>query len=191
MLRDSHLAEVLWLHCPTKRCCVRTVLPTGADIWRIATTLQVSPESFLRPVPAPSDGDGFALDHTQPPVYPALARRTVKGRLSACVFLLQFGDQASRCGIDGLRPLPCQSFPAVGAAGQITVDAASGCTCRTWSLAEIDRERVSTLLQQEADERQQYHELMRAWNATVTSANRRYSFSEVCHYLMQMYAARM
>ena len=186
---EPHLAEILWQHCAVKRCCcVRTVLPTGADIWRIATDLRVSPESFLRPVPAPS-AHGFALDHAQPLIYPALARRTLSSQSAPCVFLLQFGDQASRCGINNLRPLPCQSFPAVGVAGQIDVDTAPGCTCRSWSLAEIDREYASALLQQEAEERERYHEAMRAWNGAVALTKRRYTFSNVCQYVLEAYEA--
>lgn len=189
MSTKAHLAAILWQHCAAKHCCcVRTVLPTGADIWRIATALRAPPESFLRLVPAPSS-HGFALDHAQPLVYPALARRALSSRSAQCVFLLQFGDQASRCGIHSLRPLPCQSFPAVGVAGQIEIDAAPGCTCRSWSVAEIDREAVSALLQQEAGERERYHEVMRAWNTAVALTKRRYTFSNVCQYLLEVYEA--
>ncbi len=184
---EPRLAEILWQHCAAKRCCcTRTVLPTGADIWRIATTLQVSPESFLRPSPAPS-AHGFALDQAQPLVFPALARRALSSQHAPCVFLLQLGDQASRCGINPIRPLPCQSFPAVSLAGKFDVDAAHGCTCRSWSLAEIDRERASALLRQEAEERERYHEVMRAWNAAVALTKRRYTFGNVCRYVLEMY----
>jgi Fe-S-cluster containining protein len=183
----QHLAAILWQHCAAKRCCcVRTVLPTGTDIWRIASTLRVSAERFLRPTPAPS-AHGFALVHGQPLIYPALARHAVSAQTTPCVFLLQFGGQASRCGINDLRPLRCQAFPAVGVAGQIEVDTAAGCTCRTWSLAEIDRAAVAALLQQEAEEREQYHEAMRTWNVAVALTKRRYTFSDVCQYVIDLY----
>lgn len=189
MAPDAHLAELLWQHCAAKRCCcARTVLPTGADIWRIANALQVPPESFLRPLAAPA-AHGFALDPAQPLIYPALARRAQRSASAACVFLLQFGDQASRCGISALRPLPCQAFPAVAVAGQVGVDAAPGCTCRAWSLAEIDRERASALLRQEAEERERYHEAMHAWNAAVALTKRRSTFSQVCQYVLEVCGA--
>lgn len=186
---QPHLAEILWQHCAAKHCCcVRSVLPTGADIVRIATALQVSPERFLHPIPTPS-AHGFVLAHGQPLVYPALARRIRSSQATTCVFLLQFGDQASRCGINALRPLVCQSFPAVNVAGQVEVDPAHSCMCRTWSLAEIDRERVSTLLRQQAEERERYHEVMGAWNAVVALTKQRYTFSNVCQYMLEAYEA--
>lgn len=185
----QHLAEILWQHCATKRCCcVRTVLPTGADIWRIATTLQVSAEQFLRPIPAPS-AHGFALSHGQPLIYPALAQHTVSTQSTPCVFLLQFGGQASRCGIGDLRPLLCRSFPALSVAGQIAIDTATGCTCRPWGLAEIDRTFAAAVLRQEAADRAHYYAVMRGWNTAVALTKQRYTFADACRYVMEVYAA--
>lgn len=88
-----------------------------------------------------------------------------------------------------MRPLPCQSFPAVSVGGQVGVDAATGCTCRAWSLAEVDRERASALLRQEAEERERYHQAMRDWNAAVALTKRRYTFGNICQYVLEVCGA--
>jgi Fe-S-cluster containining protein len=179
--------ELLWLSCAAKRCCsVRTVRPTGGDIWRIATSLDVPPESFLRTIPAePSADDSLLLAPDGPPLHLALARRPVKGRQATCVFLMQIRDDVARCGLGALRPLPCRTFPATGADGVLCVSEQHGCTCRAWSLADLDRPVVAPLLEQEAAERALDRRLIQAWNQRVASAA---SLAEFCRYLMQAYA---
>lgn len=184
--------ETLWLSCATKRCCsTRVVLPAGRDIWRIATRLEAPPESFLRPVPAQPDcDDGFLLAPRGPPMHAALARTVSKGRAAACVFLLHLGDRATRCGLDALRPLPCQSFPATGSGEIIRVDGAP-CDCRAWTLADLDRGHVLALLRQETHERQHYRGVIRAWNTRVGAApsDARFAFGDFCRYVIDTYAS--
>lgn len=183
--------ELLWLSCAAKRCCfVRTVRLTGGDIWRIATQLQVPPESFLRTIPAPpSADDSILLAPNGPPLHLALARRAVKGRQAACVFLMQIRDDVARCGLGELRPLPCRTFPASGGGGVLYVSEQHGCTCRTWSLADLDRPAVATLLEQEAAERDLDRQLIQAWNGQVAAAAPATSSIAVfCRYLMRAYA---
>jgi hypothetical protein len=186
---ERPLHELLWLSCAAKRCCsARTVLPTGADIWRIATRLQAPPESFLRPVAAdPNADDAFLLAPAGQLFHAALARRTVQGRVSVCVFLMQLGDRAARCGLDGLRPLPCRSFPAESAGGALRVGDDLPCTCRCWSLADLDRAHASALLRQEQQERRQYHAIIQAWNARVGAGEAGDTFPDFCSYLLDAY----
>ena len=189
---DRPIHEELWLRCATKRCCtLRTVLPTSADIWRIATSLQIAPESFLRPIPAHDHPESaFALDRTGRLFHAALVRRSLKGGAAACVFLLQLGSQAARCGLGSLRPTTCQSFPATGSPGMVRVDDQHPCTCRAWTLADLDRAQISELLRQDTSERQGYHASILAWNAQVGAApgERGFSFGDFCHFMMSTYA---
>lgn len=186
-MTERPLHEALWLSCAVKRCCsLRTVLPTGADICRIATQLQVPPESFLRAIPAPESAtNAFILDSTRQPLYAALARRSQKARAD-CIFLMQLGERAARCGLGALRPLSCQAFPAVGAPGMLSVDEDQICTCRTWSLADLDRPHVSALLRQATHEQRQYEAVIASWNALVDDApaNTRFSFGDFCRYVV-------
>lgn len=183
--------ELLWLSCAAKRCCsLRTVRPTGGDIWRIATQLQVPPERFLRSIPAEAAApDGVLLAPDAQPIHLALARRAVKGRQAACVFLMQIGDDVARCGLGELRPLPCQAFPGRGVGGALTISDQHGCTCRAWSLADLDRPVVTALLEQEAAEREQDQRIILAWNGQVVAApGTTYSLADFCRYLMHAYA---
>jgi Fe-S-cluster containining protein len=179
--------ELLWLSCSAKRCCsTRTVLPTGGDIRRIATALDVVPESFLRAVPAdPSDEAGAVLAPSWEPFRLALARRPLKGRPATCSFLLTLGDDVARCGLGSVRPLPCQAFPAVGTSGVVQVASSHGCTCRPWGLGDLDRHQSAALLRQEEEERRRDSVAIRAWNARAegfgTEAG--WSFTDLCRYL--------
>ena len=183
--------ELLWLSCAAKRCCsLRTVRPTGGDIWRIATQLQVPPERFLRTIPAEEAAatDGVLLAPGAQPIHLALARRAVKGRQAACVFLMQIGDDVARCGLGELRPLPCQAFPGRGVGGALTISDQHGCTCRAWSIADLDRPAVAALLEQEAAERDLDQRLVHAWNEHVAAAaGASYSVADFCRYLMHAY----
>ena len=184
--------ELLWLSCAAKRCCsVRTVRPTGRDIWRIATQLQVPPESFLRTVPAGNASeDAIVLDPHAQPVQVALARRAVKGRQAACVFLMYVRDDLARCGLGALRPLPCQAFPAVRSGGMLDVREDHGCTCRAWTTADLDRAAAAVLLAEEADERERDRRLLQRWNAQVMAADAAYTLADYCRYLVDAYGER-
>lgn len=190
MERPVH--ETLWLSCGAKRCCsTRTVRPTGADIWRIATTLQVKPETFLRTISAPAhDADAFLLDTMTHPLHIALARRVAKGGAAACIFLVQLGDHTARCGLGTLRPMVCHTFPAVGTLDIQCADDAQHCTCRTWTVADIDRGSVRAIGAQEAEERQHYRATIREWNALVSAApaGTRFAFADFCQYIVAAYS---
>ena len=100
----------LFTACREKTCCrVYTVYPTGMDVWRIASALQVPPWAFVTAVPCErGDPDGFVLDAGLAASRLALVRREP----GACVFLLEVGG-AARCSLGELRPDGCRSFPSV------------------------------------------------------------------------------
>lgn len=184
MARPLH--ETLWLCCAAKRCCsVRTVIPTAADIRRIAASLDAAPDSFLRPIPAlPSADDGFVLAPGQPPLHAALARRSLGKRAATCVFLLALGDGA-RCGLGGLRPLSCQSFPAAELGGAVRLNDDLPCSCRAWSLADIDRGHAAALLRQERHEREEHRQAVLAWNSQISAGRARATFGDFCRFLLE------
>ena len=180
--------ELLWLHCATKRCCaVRTVRPTGGDIWRIATALEVAPESFLRAIPADLPEEGFRLAPQGPPQHLVLARRPTKWRQGACVFLMLLSDDVARCGLGALRPLPCQAFPAASVNGTLRVAEDHGCTCRAWSLADLDRPAAAALLAREAAERALDQQIAAAWNSEAAGAA---TLADVCAFVVRAYERR-
>jgi hypothetical protein len=76
---DRPLHELHWLSCATKRCCTqRTVFPTSAEIWRIASQLDVPPESFLRAVPTQHAHEpSFLLEPNGRSMQAALLRRAL------------------------------------------------------------------------------------------------------------------
>jgi Fe-S-cluster containining protein len=151
--------------------------------------LHVPPESFLRTIRADAAGeDVVLLAPNGAPVYVTLARRVVKGRQAACVFLMQIDDVA-RCGLGGLRPLPCQSFPATGEAGLLCLPEQHICTCRAWSIADLDRAMVKVQLEREAAERARDRRLIQEWNIQVTNTTRTsYTLADFCDYVIHAYA---
>jgi Fe-S-cluster containining protein len=161
--------DMLWLSCAAKRCCsARTVVLSGADIWRIAGRLQVPPTSFLRAVAAPPDADdAFALDQTPQRWRAALARSADRGS-ATCIFLVQ-PNGAARCGLGAGRPLPCRHFPAVLAGDVVSVPADMSCSCHTWSLADLDIARERETLQQAEAEGRQHRDLVARWNALIAA----------------------
>jgi hypothetical protein len=181
--------ELLWLHCAAKRCCVeRTVRPTGGDIWRIATALQLRPERFLRAIPADPPDDGFLLASHRAPQHLALARRPAKWRQGACAFLMLLGDDVARCGLGALRPLPCQAFPASAGSGAPHLAEAGACTCRSWTLADLDRPAVAALLAREAEERALDRQIVAQWNQSAAGAEA--TLAEAAAYMLRAYERR-
>lgn len=190
MTASNRSHELLWLSCAAKRCCsLRTVRPTGGDIRRIATQLQIAPASFLRSVPAPSSADdGILLAPDAQPVHVALARRAITQRQATCVFLMHLRDDVAHCGLGDLRPLPCQAFPATGTNGVVRVTGHTRCTCRAWSIADLDRPAITALLAREAAERDQDRRLIGSWNDQVQHGAWSASLSAFCDYLIHAHS---
>ncbi len=186
---DQSTQETLWLTCAAKRCCtLRTVVVTGADIARIATTLDVPPESFLRMVPAASGEEGFALDGSAQRFHMALARRSGKSTTTGCLFLIHVDDTVARCGLGSLRPRACQAFPATGSEHVVNISTDALCSCRTWTIANLDRGRARALLGRWNHEQERYHQLVRDWNAQVQAQGKgRFTFSDFCRYVLDAY----
>jgi Fe-S-cluster containining protein len=182
---DRPLHELHWLSCATKRCCTqRTVFPTSAEIWRIASQLDVPPESFLRAVPTQHAHEpSFLLEPNGRSMQAALLRRALGGNTAACVFLMQLGAH-NRCGLGPLRPIACQIFPASADSAPPHLAKADVCQCRQWSLSDLDRPRIAAQLDQLAVERQRYQQHVAAWNERIQTDNRTATFAEFCAFLL-------
>lgn len=189
---DLSRKESLWLGCRTKTCCsYYVVYPTGLDVWRIARQLQVAPWSFTKPVLAASPApDTFALDDSGHRFRLVLQKRQRRGRtLQPCVFLLQLNDGTARCSLGDLRPAACHTFPALMLDDEVQVRNDGGCTCREWSIADIDDDRERRLLVNEQDERDTYCRVIANWNAFAVghSADSPLDYRDFCRFLLDIY----
>lgn len=181
-----------WLACKQKTCCHNTwVIPTGRDIWRIARALQTPPWTFLLYFQAADQrGDCFQLDHSGRQFRLALAkgRPWRKGAPTPCIFLLRTRDGAHRCGLGDLRPSACQAFPSELAGGVLRLRADAGCTCRAWTLADVDIAEEITLVKAREAAGNEYAAVVARWNARFTGAPAAAcTFQDYCAYLLAEY----
>jgi len=180
--------EERWLACARKSCCRDTIVyPSGTDIYRISTTLLVPPWDFTVALPAPDTAeDGFALDRTNARYRAALAKSE---STQACTFLIFALDDAARCGLGALRPGPCHSFPSYLDGGEVKL-MQGVCSCRTWTVDDVDVDLERDLLLAQARERETYKGVIGSWNAFVARAGDEgpYEYSDYCRYLLDAYA---
>jgi len=184
--------EQIWLACRDKTCCYAPlVIPTGRDVWRITQALGVPPWSFLIYfVTREPRRDAFVLDHSGRAFRLALAKGPSRRKQPPCVFLMKTRDGAHRCGLGDLRPSVCRAFPTEVADGLICVRPDSGCTCRVWSLADVDLAEERALVEQRQANAEEYCQVVAGWNAHVEAAGAeaRFDFLDYCRFLMQAYA---
>jgi hypothetical protein len=67
---------------------------------------------------------------------------------------------------------------------------AAGCTCRRWSLDDIDLESDRASLLAESLARAEYAGFVRNWNAYVAAVAEaeRFSYPDFCRFLLDQYA---
>lgn len=182
-----------WLACKQKTCCHDTwVVPTGRDIWRIARVLQTPPWSFLRYFLAPRPSrDSFRLDASDRLFRTALAKGTPrrKGGRTPCIFLLSTRDGHHRCGLGDLRPLACHAFPSDLVDGVLCLRPDAGCTCRTWTLADVDIAAEVAAVERREAAGEEFCAIVERWNARVASApaSEAFTFPDYCTYLLEAY----
>jgi Fe-S-cluster containining protein len=187
--------ESLWLTCKRKDCChTGFVIPTGRDVWRIARVLETPPWSFAMYFATPQPRrDAFALDHSEKRYRIALGKRKPIRAHAAppCIFLLRSRQRHHRCGLGDLRPSVCKSILAAERDGILYVENNAGCTCRDWSIVDVDSEHERALLHTRQDDGDQYCDIVAAWNVRVDSAppHQQFDFFQYCTYLLQTYDA--
>lgn len=191
----AHVAdkEAIWLACKRKTCChTAVVIPTGRDVWRIARTLQAPPWSFLVYFPSPTPRrDAFLLDHSGMQFRLAFGKRLSRHTKTPppCIFLMRTRQGHHRCGLGDLRPLVCKTFPCELADGVLAIGAETGCTCREWSLVDVNIDAETALIAERQADAEEYCAIVAAWNAQVrdTSADARFDFRDWCDFLLAAY----
>jgi hypothetical protein len=177
------------LRCREKTCCTYyAVYLTGDEIVRIARTLDAPPWTFTMAVPAEAAGDAFALDHSALRYRAALTKLPPDAAGERCIFLLRLSEGTARCGLGASRPMPCLTFPVELHEDTLRISA-DGCTCRTWSLADVDAESDRALLLAESRSRDEYAGFVRNWNAYVDAAGTEsFTYPDFCRFLLDQYA---
>lgn len=187
------LKEATWLACKPKTCCYTSfVVVTGRDVWRVSRILETPPWSFIvyfqSPQPRP---DSFILDRSGRHFRLALAKQPSKRKKTPppCIFLLKTRNGYHRCGLGDLRPQVCKSFPSEMVSGVLCVRNDAGCTCRTWSLTDVDIEEETEKVELRQAEFEEYCAAVAAWNDHVTDAppEETFSFFEYCNFLLNAY----
>ena len=185
--------ERIFLSCRQKTCCHTTkVIVSGQDLWRISWALELSPLDFVCYCPAAPDAvDGFRLSPEGPCYQVVLAKRTpapaptrppTAPQYPPCIFLWRTNEGHSGCGLGSQRPQACRTFPALLSAGMVAVDA-EVCTCRRWSVLDLDRDEQAGLEQQLA-EALAYSRVVAAWNAELAVDR---SFPDFCNFVLDAY----
>jgi Fe-S-cluster containining protein len=180
--------ELLWLACKEKACCHAKVVVTGHDVWRICDALSVKPWD-VAVASAAEDGapDGFQLVRGGRPHQLTLVKRPDSG--GACTFLWKLKDGHAQCGLGGLRPGGCQVYPALLVDGTLCANS-SACTCRRWSVLDLDGDADRELLGMFAVEQAEYAAIVRRWNDALPEAPDRRTYRQYCAYLLEAYAMR-
>jgi Fe-S-cluster containining protein len=163
---------------------------TGDEIVRVARTLDAPPWAFTIAVPTadPAD-DAFALDHSALRYRAALTKLPDGAERERCIFLLRLSEGTARCGLGESRPTPCRTFPTELHEGTLRVSSA-GCTCRTWSLDDIDPDADRALLLADSRARAEYAGFVHNWNAYVAAVETEgFSYPDFCRFLLDQYAA--
>lgn len=193
----QHLApskETSWLACREKSCCYAAfVLPTGRDIWRITAALQAPPWTYTVYFQSPPRPDSFILDRSGMHFRVALSKGRTRRKKGPppCIFLLKTRAGHHRCGLGDLRPQVCRSFPSEMVSGVLCLRNDGGCTCRVWSLSDVDITEETERVQTRVTEFHEYCRVVQDWNRRVMSAppDVTYDYYEFCDFVLQTYAA--
>jgi Fe-S-cluster containining protein len=168
------------------------VVPTGRDVWRISRALDTPPWTFVRYFPSPSPrGDAFALDRSERRYRLALAKAASRKKQPPCIFLMRTRDGHHRCGLGDLRPAACRAFPSDLFGGVLCARNDGGCTCRRWSLLDLDVAEETELVVRREEEAAEYRRLVAEWNRLVAEAppEARFDFLAFCRFVLEAYDA--
>jgi Fe-S-cluster containining protein len=163
------------------------VVVTGHDVWRICDVLSVQPWDVAVACPADEGAvDGFQLVRGGRFNQLALVKRPESG--GACTFLWKLNDGHAQCGLGTLRPGVCRAYPAVLVDGVLCANS-SACTCRRWSVFDLDGDADRNLLRGLAGEQAEYAAIVQRWNDALPPAPARRTYKDFCAYLVETYAA--
>jgi hypothetical protein len=122
----------------------------------------------------------------------ALAKgKTRRTRTPApCIFLLRTRNGYHRCGLGDLRPAVCRAFPSELVDGVLCMRPDPGCTCRTWSLADVEIAEEQERIAVRQEEGEEYCAVVARWNERVAAAPAAaFTFPDYCTFLLEAYDA--
>jgi len=183
--------DLLWLSCREKTCCYATkVVLSGLDLWRIHQAMELMPWQYTLYSDAPEDAvDGFRLVPGGPLFQVVLAKRGEIGQYGApCIFLLKLSDGHAQCGLGALKPTACRAYPAALVDNLLRCES-SACTCRRWSLLDLDAEQDTSMLNEMLSEMAEYSEIVAAWNNLLHEGHEPRSYHDFCSYVLAAYDA--
>jgi Fe-S-cluster containining protein len=196
--------------CKPRTCCYYyKVSPSGYDVFRIASALDIRPAQFLTlaEVPAaasndaPQAGDGgltewFILDTSERRFELALAKTADPRRYGGCTFLITTNGGVHRCGLGELKPAVCAVYPSVVRDELVHVQNNENACWRRWSVAELDVDAERERHRESERRLAEYRQVVAEWNAKVRAqcarAGGEYarSFQDFCNYLENAYVVR-
>src|SRR5438552_8655569 len=171
-MREAELTEreTLWLSCRRKTCCNSLILTTGRDVWRISRALDAPPWSFLAYFQTGErTPDAFMLGLQGGFFRLVLGKQPSRRKKMPppCVFLMRTQTGHNRCGLGELRPQVCKIFPLEMWEGGICVLPNTRCSCREWSLGDVNITEEREFVEQRRDDLMEYCSIVAQWNAHV------------------------
>lgn len=178
-------------------CCRNYhLVVSGYDVFRIATTLKLPTEDFaeLRWLDRP-EGD-YQIRLSAAPDAEERHHRLVLRRVpdgpeggagQRCSFLLTVGSRG-RCGIYGIRPGVCRTYPSSFADGLIGVSAGGKyCPPGAWQVEAIDVPLFRLNHRRRARQSVIHAALVAAWNRRIVDGQLTETERYFFHYLLSVY----
>jgi Fe-S-cluster containining protein len=154
-------------------CCREFhLLPSGHDVYRLATALHLPLSEFVSLRARDRREDDFrirlapdAAEHYRLELRKYDEREGDWAR--RCVFLLTVGGRG-RCGVYAVRPVECALYPFTGAPDQIVlIRRRPYCPSDSWQSTPVDEPRNAALLRQKEAERRCFERVIDEWNAAL------------------------
>lgn len=175
-------------------CCKSYIVPVyGYDIWLLSTRERLSPEQFLVAMPQADPGlDGFKLEPQAPTFGLALDKKGDFDPMNPCVFLLEFKEGHSRCGVYNHRPAVCGTYPVTIWENKLRLMEKRLCPPDAWPDSEVQRPHfrlANNRIYMYADV---YHEVVARWNARAARVwerlpDHRFTTAEYFSYVLNVY----
>jgi Fe-S-cluster containining protein len=161
------------------------------DMWRITRALEAQPWDYTRYTDAIEGAmDAFRLRPGGPLYQVVLAKRgEVSPEGAPCIFLWKLADGHAQCGLGTLRPMVCRVYPAVLVDGMLYTESAA-CTCRRWSVVDLDRDEEMARFDRMLDEATEYSAIVAGWNESLEKEQRECTYREFCRYVLETYTSR-
>lgn len=177
-------------NCASPCCRNYNVVITLVDAYRIATTLRmpITEIAEMRYIDEPDGEYRIKLSgnaEAEPRFHRVVLRKAVDpdpqytGR---CIFLLSVGDRG-RCGIYGMRPFVCSTYPTSYDDGFIGLNAGGKyCPPNSWHLEQIDVAMFRSRQSKRSKQKQMHDLLVTAWNNRLADEKRESSVTEFFAY---------